>query len=115
MALAIRSSRLAVTRAQRPARVSRGSVAVYAFKVTLKTPSGEQTIECGADTYILVSAQSRIQWPCPFVSTVACTLTVAALVYLVEVKIKTHQVVFDRWSFGFDPHAAYVLPFPGRC
>jgi hypothetical protein len=28
-----------------------------AFKVTLKTPSGEQVIECSGDTYILDAAE----------------------------------------------------------
>jgi len=32
-------------------------MAVYAFKVTLKTPGGEQVIECDADTYILDAAE----------------------------------------------------------
>ena len=30
---------------------------VQAFKVTLKTPEGEQEIECGEDTYILDAAE----------------------------------------------------------
>ena len=30
---------------------------VMAFKVTLKTPSGEQVIECSGDTYILDAAE----------------------------------------------------------
>jgi hypothetical protein len=38
------------------ARAARG-MSVYAFKVTLKTPSGEQVVECGADEYILVRPQ----------------------------------------------------------
>jgi ferredoxin len=32
-------------------------MSVYAFKVTLKTPSGEQVVECGADEYILDAAE----------------------------------------------------------
>lgn len=41
----------------RRARTSRARVvSVNAYKVTLKTPSGSQTIECPEDTYILVSA-----------------------------------------------------------
>jgi hypothetical protein len=41
----------------RATRASRSTVKVSAYKVTLKTPSGTQTIECPEDTYILVS------WP----------------------------------------------------
>ena len=33
------------------------SLKVMAFKVTLKTPSGEQVIECSGDTYILDAAE----------------------------------------------------------
>jgi hypothetical protein len=33
------------------------SVSVSAFKVTLKTPSGDQVIECSGDTYILDAAE----------------------------------------------------------
>jgi ferredoxin len=32
-------------------------MAVYAYKVTLVTPSGTETIECGEDTYILDAAE----------------------------------------------------------
>jgi hypothetical protein len=32
------------------------------YKVTLKTPSGEQTIECSPDTYILDGEKTR-SWP----------------------------------------------------
>jgi hypothetical protein len=39
------------------ARPARRRVAVRAFKVTLKTPSGEQTIACSGDTYILDAAE----------------------------------------------------------
>ena len=31
--------------------------AVLAYKVTLKTPSGDQVIECADDTYILDAAE----------------------------------------------------------
>jgi hypothetical protein len=43
----------------RATRANRGTVKVSAYKVTLKTPSGTQTIECPEDTYILVS---RPEW-----------------------------------------------------
>jgi ferredoxin len=33
------------------------SFKVMAYKVTLKTPSGEQVIECADDTYILDAAE----------------------------------------------------------
>ena len=32
---------------------------VNAYKVTIQTPSGEQVIECGEDTYILYAAEVR--------------------------------------------------------
>lgn len=38
------------------ARVSSG-MKCMAYKVTLKTPSGEQTIECADDVYILDAAE----------------------------------------------------------
>jgi len=37
-----------------------------AYKVTLKTPSGEQVIECADDTYILDAAEEAgkfVSWP----------------------------------------------------
>ena len=45
-----------VARLARPAR-SVSSFKVNAFKVTLKTPSGEETIEVDGDTYILDAAE----------------------------------------------------------
>lgn len=61
MALSVRSTtarfagaaRKSAVRSVRPA--SRMSVSAY--KVTLKTPSGTQTIDCPADTYILDAAE----------------------------------------------------------
>ncbi|PSC70124.1 chloroplast precursor [Micractinium conductrix] len=44
-------------KARPQARTGRTSVTVQAFKVTLKTPSGEQVIECAEDTYILDAAE----------------------------------------------------------
>ncbi|WIA08054.1 hypothetical protein OEZ85_007520 [Tetradesmus obliquus] len=41
----------------RATRASRSTVKVSAYKVTLKTPSGTQTIECPEDTYILDAAE----------------------------------------------------------
>ncbi len=34
--------------------VGRRAMSVSAFKITLKTPSGDKSIECADDTYILV-------------------------------------------------------------
>jgi ferredoxin len=52
MALVMRQSALSTSRPS----VARPRVACNAtYKVTLKTPSGDQTIECPDDTYILVS------------------------------------------------------------
>ncbi|KAL3155877.1 Ferredoxin [Trebouxia sp. C0010 RCD-2024] len=42
--------------AARPIRAA-SSFKVQAFKVTLKTPDGDQEIECGEDTYILDAAE----------------------------------------------------------
>lgn len=42
--------------ASRPIRAA-SAFKVQAFKVTLKTPEGEQEIECGEDTYILDAAE----------------------------------------------------------
>ena len=45
-------------RSARPA----ARMSVNAFKVTLKTPSGDKTIECSPDTYILDAAEVRKRW-----------------------------------------------------
>lgn len=50
------SATKALMPATRPIR-ARTSFQVQAFKVTLKTPEGEQEIECGEDTYILDAAE----------------------------------------------------------
>jgi hypothetical protein len=61
MALVMRQSALVST--SRPS-VARPRVACNAtYKVTLKTPSGDQTIECPDDTYILVSGFRSLTWP----------------------------------------------------
>jgi hypothetical protein len=58
MALCLRKSALVST--SRPS-VARPRVACNAtYKVTLKTPSGDQTIECPDDTYILVSGSRSL-------------------------------------------------------
>lgn len=36
---------------------------VMAYKVTLKTPSGDQVIECSDDTYILDAAEEAGEYP----------------------------------------------------
>ena len=41
----------------RAPRATRASVKVNAYSVTLKTPSGDQTIECADDVYILDAAE----------------------------------------------------------
>ena len=50
------SATKALMPATRPIRATT-SFKVQAFKVTLKTPEGEQEIECGDDTYILDAAE----------------------------------------------------------
>merc|ERR1719231_2107964 len=47
---------IVAAKAGRSARVA-APVKVMAFTVTLKTPEGDQTIECGDDTYILDAAE----------------------------------------------------------
>lgn len=53
------SSRPAVRAAKPAAR----QVSVKAFKVTLKTPSGDKTIEVAPDTYILDAAEVSLKQP----------------------------------------------------
>eukprot|EP00775_Hariotina_reticulata_P003436 gene3436-3708_t len=48
-----RAPRVAPVSGARAAR----NMSVYAFKVTLKTPSGTQEIECDGETYILDAAE----------------------------------------------------------
>ncbi|KXZ48584.1 hypothetical protein GPECTOR_26g487 [Gonium pectorale] len=60
MALAMRSSFAARVGASRPAvRASRPATRMTcsAFKVTLKTSSGEKVIECAPDTFVLDAAE----------------------------------------------------------
>lgn len=64
MALCMRKN--ALQAGARRATTSRARVvSVQAFKVTLKTPSGTQTIECPEDTYILVSPLDLTAQPAP--------------------------------------------------
>lgn len=59
MALCMRKSAL-LNKSSRSSVASRSRVvSVNAYKVTLKTPSGTQTIECADDVYILVSGPPR--------------------------------------------------------
>ncbi len=63
MAFAMRSSFAARVSGARPAvRGARPAsrMSCMAYKVTLKTPSGDKTIECPADTYILDAAEVRM-------------------------------------------------------
>ncbi|KAJ9516123.1 hypothetical protein QJQ45_024550 [Haematococcus lacustris] len=59
--LTMRSTRFAgakvASRSVRAARPSVRQVTAMAFKVTLKTPSGDKTIEVSPDTYILDAAE----------------------------------------------------------
>ncbi|PNH11728.1 Ferredoxin, chloroplastic [Tetrabaena socialis] len=60
MAMAMRSSFAARVSGPRPAvRGARPAsrMSMSAFKVTLKTPSGEKVVECPEDTYILDAAE----------------------------------------------------------
>lgn len=56
MALSLRKTAL-VSGARRSATSRTRVVSVSAFKVTLKTPTAEKTIECPPDTYILDAAE----------------------------------------------------------
>jgi ferredoxin len=55
--LAMRSRFAAKTSPVRAAKPAARQVSVKAFKVTLKTPSGDKTIEVAPDTYILDAAE----------------------------------------------------------
>ena len=52
------TSKMAARPAVRAARPA-SRMSCRAFKVTLKTPSGEKTFNCAADTYILDAAEVR--------------------------------------------------------
>ena len=54
MALCIRKNTLLRAAGTRPSVARSRVVSVNAFKVTLKTPTTEKTIECPDDMYILV-------------------------------------------------------------
>jgi hypothetical protein len=55
--LAMRSRFAAKASPVRAAKPAARQVSVKAFKVTLKTPSGDKTIEVAPDTYILDAAE----------------------------------------------------------
>ncbi|KAG1662439.1 hypothetical protein FOA52_004020 [Chlamydomonas sp. UWO 241] len=50
-------NRVSTRSAIRATRASARPVKAMAFKVTLKTPAGDKTIECSPDTYILDAAE----------------------------------------------------------
>ncbi|KAK9793221.1 hypothetical protein WJX73_005042 [Symbiochloris irregularis] len=52
----LQASRRVGARLARPTRAA-SRLRVQAYKITLKTPSGEESIECGDDTYILDAAE----------------------------------------------------------
>lgn len=58
MALSLRKQPALLGGARRSATSRSRVVSVNAYKVTLKGPFGSKTIECPADTYILVSRTS---------------------------------------------------------
>ncbi|QDZ24772.1 ferredoxin [Chloropicon primus] len=53
-----------------------GAVGVYAFKITINTPNGEEVIECDENTYLLDAAEEagvELPWSCRAGACSSCT------------------------------------------
>ena len=57
-----------------------GVVGVYAFKITINTPNGEEVIECDENTYLLDAAEEagvELPWSCRAGACSSCTAKTA--------------------------------------